>query len=299
MDTNSQGFHEETGVLSNLSETEWKLVANTTLLGWKGFWLTPHIMKFVISIENQFNPLPSEILLVSFPKTGTTWLKALTATILRHNSNPDSDSQTDPLQTQNPHQLIPFLELETFGESPSRAINQVPSPRVFNTHLPYSILPEAVKNSGCHIIYISRNPADTFVSTRHFYNKRFGTKIPLEVTFDEFCQGTEDPKKHVSRIAEFLGCSLSADEIDQVVWKCSHERLSKLDVNKDEERVHWSGMKFSSYFRRGVVGDGKNLLSPEMMDRIETLANQRWEGSGLENKMFGSEPNLVKSLGIN
>ncbi|KAF7147355.1 hypothetical protein RHSIM_Rhsim03G0148600 [Rhododendron simsii] len=330
MDTNSQGFHEETSVLSNLPETEWKLVANTTLLGWKGFWLTHHIMKSVISIENQFNPLPSDILLVSFPKTGTTWIKALTATILRHNSNLDSDSQTDPLQTQNPHELIPFLELETFGESPSRDINQVPSPRVFNTHLPYSILPEAVKNSGCRIIYISRNPADTFVSTWHFYNKRFGTKIPLEVAFDEFCQGTvglgpfvdhvfeywlerekenvlfvtyeelkDDPKKHVSRIAEFLGCSLSADEIDQVVWKCSHERLSKLDVNKDEERVHWSGMKFSSYFRRGVVGDGKNLLSPEMMERIETLANQRWEGSGLEIKMFGAEPNPVKSLGIN
>ncbi|KAE9465161.1 hypothetical protein C3L33_02947, partial [Rhododendron williamsianum] len=189
----------------------------------------------------------------------------------------------------------------TFGESPSRDINQVPSPRAFNTHLPYSILPEAVKNSGCRIIYISRNPADTFVSTWHFlYNKRFGTKIPLEVAFDEFCQGTvglgpfvdhvseywlerekenvlfvtyeelkDDPNKHVSRIAEFLGCSLSADEIDQVVY--------------------W----------RGVVGDGKNLLSPEMMERIETLANQRWEGSGLEIKMFGAEPNPVKSLGIN
>lgn len=115
----------------------------------------------------------------------------------------------------------------------------------------------------------------------------------LFVTYEDL----EDPNKHVSRIAEFLGCSFSADEIDQVVWKGSHERLSKLDVNKDEERVHWSGMKFSSYFRRGVVGDGKNVLSPEMMERIETLANQRWEGSGLEIKIFGAEPKSREIIG--
>ncbi|KAF7146922.1 hypothetical protein RHSIM_Rhsim03G0148900 [Rhododendron simsii] len=320
MDTNPQaGFHEETSFLSDLPKTEWKLMANTTLLHWKGFWLMPAIIKSAIAIEKQFNPLPSDILLASFPKTGTTWLKALATTILSHNSNPKSDSQTDQLQTQNPHELIPYLGMELFGENPSRDINQIPSPRVFNTHLPYSILPESVKKSGCRIIYISRNPADTFVSSWHFYSKRFGTKIPLEEAFDEFCNGIivggpfvdhvleywrergkenvlfityeelkEDPNKHVRRIAEFMGCSLSGDEIEQVVWKCSFERLSKLDVNKDEERVHWSGSKFNSFFRRGVVGDGKKLLSPEMMERIENLAKQRWEGSGLELNLFGA-----------
>ncbi|KAI8564319.1 hypothetical protein RHMOL_Rhmol03G0171600 [Rhododendron molle] len=290
MDTNPQGFHEETNFLSNLPKTEWKLAANTTLLHWKGFWLMPVTIKSAISVESQFNPLPSDILLASFPKTGTTWLKALATAILSHDSNPKSEySQTDQLQTQNPHELIPFLEMETFGENPSRDINQYPSPRVFSTHLPYSILPESIKNSGCRIIYISRNPADTFVSSWHFTNKRFGTKISIEEAFDEFCNGIiEDPNKHVRRIAEFLGCSLSADEIEQVVLKCSFERLSKLDVNKDEERVHTWGIKFSSYFRTGVVGDGKKLLSPEMMERIENLAKQRWEGSGLEHELFGA-----------
>ncbi|KAI8564326.1 hypothetical protein RHMOL_Rhmol03G0171800 [Rhododendron molle] len=76
----------------------------------------------------------------------------------------------------------------------------------------------------------------------------------------------EDPNKHVRKIDEFLGCSLSGDEIEQVVWKCSHEMLSKLDVNKDEDRVHTRGIKVSSYFRTGVVGDGKKLLSPDRDD---------------------------------
>ncbi|KAI8564318.1 hypothetical protein RHMOL_Rhmol03G0171500 [Rhododendron molle] len=318
METGLQGFHEDTSFLSTLPKTKWKLGGDMTILQWKGFWLLPDVVNSVISIENQFNPIPSDILLVSFPKTGTTWLKALTTTILGHSSYPKSHSRTDPLQTRNPHELIPFLELETFGENPPRDINQFPSPRVFSTHFPYSALPESIKNSGCRIIYLSQNPADTFVSGWHFYKRMFGSDIPLEEAFDDFCKGTvprgpfvdhvleywlqrekenvlfvryeeltEDPNVHVRRIAEFLGCSLSGDEVDQVVWKCSYARLSKLGVNNgEEERVNFSGMKLSSFFRSGVVGDGKKLLSPEMVERIETLAKQKWEGSGLKLKMF-------------
>ncbi|KAE9465167.1 hypothetical protein C3L33_02949, partial [Rhododendron williamsianum] len=279
MDTNPQGFHEETSFLSNLPKTEWKLAANTTLLHWKGFWLMPVTIKSAISVESQFNPLSSDILLASFPKTGTTWLKALATTILSHDSNPKSDSQTDQLQTHNPHELIPFLEMETFGENASRDINQYPSPRVFSTHLPYSILPESIKNSGCRIIYISRNPATLLFPvgislTRDLvlksHSKRLSMSSAMELLWEV----------HLSIMCWNIG--LSGDEIEQVVWKCSHERLSKLDVNKDEDRVQTSGIKFSSYFRTGVVGDGKKLLSPEMMERIENLSKQRWEGSGLE-----------------
>ncbi|KAG5558074.1 hypothetical protein RHGRI_008099 [Rhododendron griersonianum] len=263
-----------------------------TILQWKGFWLLPDVVNSVISIENQFNPIPSDILLVSFPKTGTTWLKALTATILGHSSYPKSHSRTDPLQTQNPHELIPFLELETFGENPPRDINQFPSPRVFSTHFPYSALPESIKNSGCPKSRWKRLfddfckgtvPRGPFVDHVLEYWLQREKENVLFVTYEEL---TEDPTVHVRRIDEFLRCSLSGDEVEQVVWKCSYARLSKLGVNNgEEERVNFSGMKLSSFFRSGVVGDGKKLLSPEMVERIETLAKQKWEGSGLELKM--------------
>ncbi|KAL7253492.1 hypothetical protein ACSBR1_007929 [Camellia fascicularis] len=325
MATSAQGSDEETSFLDDSPKVEWR--PGTTLVHWKGFWLMPDLIKSIMIIENQFKPLPSDILLASYPKTGTTWLKALSISILSHNSkawiSPDGDAQANLLQTHNPHELIPFLEMETFGENWSQNINKVPSPRVFSTHLPCSILPEHVKNSGCRVVYISRNPADAFVSSWHFYFKKFGASISFEEAFDEFCRGVvpggpffdhvleywkerekknvffvtyeelkENPKESVRSLAEFLECSLTPDEIEQVVWKSSHERLSKLDANTDEGKKHWQGIPFNWYFRKGVVGDGKNQLTTEMMERLKALENQRWEGSGLKLKLPVAKPNI-------
>ncbi|KAI8029661.1 Cytosolic sulfotransferase 14 [Camellia lanceoleosa] len=142
MATNAQGSDEETSFLDDSPKVEWR--PSTTLFHWKGFWLMPDLIKSIMIIEKQFKPLPSDILLASYPKTGTTWLKALFISILSHNSkawiSPDDDAQADLLQTHNLHELIPFLEMETFGENWSQNINKVPSPWVFSIHLPYSIL---------------------------------------------------------------------------------------------------------------------------------------------------------------
>ncbi|XP_010554539.1 PREDICTED: cytosolic sulfotransferase 5-like [Tarenaya hassleriana] len=254
----------------------------------RGFWFKPDFIKASEEIQAHFTPLSSDIILSSFPKTGTTWLKALTTSILRHSSSSsnsgtkdcvsyrehnddDDDDDDDVLGALNPHQVIPFLEIETFGQSPTRDIAKIPSPRVFNTHLPLSFLPEAVKTSGCRIIYITRNPADTFVSLWHWYKYRFGTQISIQEAFEEFCEGLvpagpyfehvlefwvgsrdvrtrdrilfvtyedlkEKPEENVKRMAEFLGCLKvkedSDGEVEKIVRECSFERLSKVEVNK-------------------------------------------------------------------
>uniref|UniRef100_F6HC96 Sulfotransferase n=1 Tax=Vitis vinifera TaxID=29760 RepID=F6HC96_VITVI len=102
----------------------------------------------------------------------------------------------------------------------------------------------------------------------------------LFLTYEEL---KEDPEKHVKRLAEFLGCSLASSEIKEIVKKSSYQRLRNLDVNQNgSEKVHWSGIGFGSFFRQGVVGDWKNHLSPEMVQRLDQIASQKFEGSGLE-----------------
>ena len=104
----------------------------------------------------------------------------------------------------------------------------------------------------------------------------------LFLTYEEL---KEDPEKHVKRLAEFLGCSLASSEIKEIVKKSSYQRLRNLDVNQNgSEKVHWSGIGFGSFFRQGVVGDWKNHLSPEMVQRLDQIASQKFEGSGLELK---------------
>ncbi|CAA7028888.1 unnamed protein product [Microthlaspi erraticum] len=139
------------------------------------------------------------------------------------------------------------------------------SPRVFNTHLPLSLLPETVKTSGCRVIYIAHHPADTFVSLWHLHKNKFGTEISIQEAFDEFCNGLvpegpyfehvlefweardrvlfvtyEDlkanPEENVRRIAEFLGCKTM---VEKVVEECSFETLRNTSKERGEGSLEW------------------------------------------------------------
>lgn len=45
---------------------------------YQGFWLTTRILQGTLSCHKQFQALDTDILIVTTPKAGTTWLKALT-----------------------------------------------------------------------------------------------------------------------------------------------------------------------------------------------------------------------------
>ncbi|KAJ9683959.1 hypothetical protein PVL29_016450 [Vitis rotundifolia] len=174
-----------------------------------GFWHTSQVVKARLAMQSDFKPLPSDILIASFPKTGTAWLKALTLSIINHNSS-------DPLLTHNPHELIPLLE-------------------ILSTHLNLLNLPDSVLISGRRVLYIARNPMDTLVSYWHFFNKLLGFSVPLDVVYEEFCgeregesavfdvRGAEEGpgKACEERLAEFSGCSLASSEIKEIVKKSS------------------------------------------------------------------------------
>lgn len=190
-------------------------------------------------------------------------------------------------------------------------------PRLFHTHLPYSALPESIKNSECKIVYIARNPKDTLVSMWHFFNKLRTPEqgpYPLESTVDSFCNGVfhfgpffdhvlqywneslktpqkvlfvkyeelqRNPKEEVKRLASFLGKPFKEEkEAEELIWRCSLDRLKNLEVNKNGVDP-WVGMLNSAFFRTGVVGDWKNILTPEMGKRIDQITSMKLEGSGL------------------
>ncbi|KAG6653015.1 hypothetical protein CIPAW_05G045100 [Carya illinoinensis] len=68
-------------------------------------------------------------------------------------------------------------------------LNSFESPRLFSTHLSYALLPTSVQDSACKIVYVCRNPKDTFVSLWHFLNRVHSMADPLEEDFDKFCRG--------------------------------------------------------------------------------------------------------------
>lgn len=204
--------------------------------------------------QEKFKALPTDIILCSMPKTGTTWLKALTfAIVTRKVFFGDAPSSTtyspsSPLLTSVPHDCVPFLELNMIHDD-DRDPHKFP---LLSTHLPYTSLPKSILEiAGCKIIYICRDPKDTFVSLWCFYLKQFidasetKAKNFFETEFEQYCRGKtgygpfwdhvlsfwkaslenpekvlflkyEDMKKdtlpHIRRLAEFVNQPFSEEE---------------------------------------------------------------------------------------
>uniref|UniRef100_A0ACD5T810 Uncharacterized protein n=1 Tax=Avena sativa TaxID=4498 RepID=A0ACD5T810_AVESA len=168
-----------------------------------GFWIPEVILPGVAAAHARFEPRPSDVFLASFPRSGTTWLKALAFATVHRADNPPRDLG-HPLCHRNPHDCVNFLEEPLAVDG--GVLEALHSPRVIATHLPYSLLPGRITaegGSGARIVYICRDPKDALVSTWLFARKmvaaaaaRHGddVKTPpaplmIEEAFNLFCDG--------------------------------------------------------------------------------------------------------------
>ncbi|XP_048133619.1 cytosolic sulfotransferase 12-like [Rhodamnia argentea] len=301
------------------SEENW--VTNTLRL-YQGFWFPSWRLNGIVNCQNHFQAHPSDILLVTNPKSGTTWLKAILFALLNRTKYSNSDSQQrHPLLTQNSHEIVPYLEDKLHLEEEIPDLSALASPRLFATHLPYSSLPQSVSDSKCKLVYLVRNPKDTFISMWHFLNKMRPEEkgqISIQECLDKFCRGVSpygpywdhvlgyhkaslekpekvlfvtyeqmklDPHAHVRRLADFVGCPFSEEElrdgtVEGILRMCSFDNLRALEVNKGGKL--WNGVETKLFFRRGEVGDWVNYMSAEMGERIDGVMDEKLHGSGLK-----------------
>ncbi|CAN1784374.1 Cytosolic sulfotransferase 5 [Linum perenne] len=283
----------------------------------EGFWYSSRIISSIEAFRAKFKPKREDevVILASNPKTGTTWLKALSHCILFR------DEEDDLLIKMNPHLCVPYLDARSSPVDPDKEQG-----RLFNTHLSYSYLPDSIKND-CKLVYITRDPKDTLVSHWHFFNKIFEHNqdpLKLERAAKIFCSGQipfgpywdhvleyweatqrspekvmfikyedlcHDPKPHVRKLASFLGKPFGDNdddaEVENVIWRSSFDRLKDLDVNKtgksypSQVKVLAPLLKNSHFFRRGKVGDWRNHLTMEMVERIDNVTRMKLQGTGL------------------
>lgn len=291
------------------------------LIKYEGFWYREQSLRPVLSSRMYFKAKNTDLILASMPKSGTTWLKALTFSIA--NRRVYSIDQS-PLLTSNPHALVPFLEFDVYSEQENPDLEQIPSPRMFSTHVPFKDLAPSILESECKIIYICRNPLDHFISHRHFLLQNFPIEdamMDIDGAFDLFCRGIhpfgpfwdhmisywhahmKNPQKvlflkyedlkddvgfYIKKIGEFMGFPFSFEEenrglIEQISSLCSFEKLSNLEINRAGNRR--GVLKNNSYFRKGKVGDWTNYLTRPMAERIKTIMESKFEGTGLTFKI--------------
>jgi hypothetical protein len=253
-----------------------------------GFWIPESTLPGVAAAHTRFNPRPSDVLLASFPKSGTTWLKALAFTTLNRVKHPPRHAD-HPLRRCNPHDCVKYLEWDDQGD----VLEALPSPRLLATHIPYTLLPARVTavdgGSGGRIVYICRDPKDALVSMWFFTKKKLADEAyTIEEAFEFFCDGRafygpqwhhvagyweasrrwpeevlflryedmlHDPVSNVRKLAAFMGCAFSDEEqatgvVKDIVELCSIDALKKMEVNKSGSH---NNFRNESFFRKGVA----------------------------------------------
>ncbi|GLU20318.1 hypothetical protein SLE2022_365250 [Rubroshorea leprosula] len=292
--------------------------AEDDLYHYQGFWFHPTFLDGIMSAQDYFKAQPSDILICSTPRSGTTWLKALAFAIVTRNSFDDS---TSPLLSKVPHECVPFVEMDLSHGSSARD----PEMPLLSTHIPFSSLPKSVLESGCRIVYICRDSKDAFVSMFHFARRlqiqRNLEPLSLEEVFELFCEGKcnygpqwdhvlgywraslerpekilflkyeevkEDTAVYVKKLAEFIGCPFSPEEeetgaVEKIVKMCSFENLSNLEVNKTGKHREDTPISIQNnvFFWKGKIGEWENHLTPEMAARLDRITEQKLGNSGL------------------
>lgn len=263
----------------------------------------PNLQRFE-QIRN-FTLQDDDVVIDSFPKSGTTWLQQIVWLIL-NGERAENDGQ-------NMEQRFPYIEYEYPG---LKEIAKLRSPRLMKSHLPYSCLPAGLEDGCGKVIYIARNAKDVCVSYYHFY--RMLSMVKYHGSFTDFCklftsgrvaygpwqdhvldywQHRHDknvlflfyedlhqkPEEMVRKIAEFLGRSLTAEQISYVV------RRTRFDVMKQDSSVNYSwwdelGMRLrseSQFMRKGVVGDWVNYFTDDVEAEVLECCVEPLQRQGL------------------
>lgn len=197
-----------------------------------------------------------DVMVCAYPKTGTNWLWEIVSMVLK--GKPEYES---------------YLKMAVmFDIMSTEFLDTLPSPRVLNTHLYTSYLPEQILTKKIKIIHVIRHPKDIAVS--FFYHMKsicWTFDDPPFETFSEFLpymtgeygvylnvslfrywlemekfaeahkdlvlelrfeEMKEDLTAAVAKVAKFLNKDLSQEIIEAIAEKCSFNNLKTAHVQK-------------------------------------------------------------------
>ncbi|XP_048884979.1 sulfotransferase 6B1-like [Brienomyrus brachyistius] len=251
-------------------------------------------LKALVNLEAR----PDDVMLVAFPKCGFNWMFGVLKKIVAAVKGTESQIMVHP--------LIEFL-----SPAKQQMLADLPSPRVLGTHLLPQNMPSSFFAKKTKIVVMFRNPKDTAVSYFHFTNNNpvLQTAESWDKFYSDFMQGEvpwgsyfdyalaweehindpnvlvvifEDMKqnlcKGIERITQFYGYSLTEEQVQSIA------KASGFEAMKESSRSTY-GQMADIIFRKGEVGDWKNLFTADQSQEMDAAFEKHLAGTMLGTKL--------------
>ncbi|XP_072477582.1 sulfotransferase 1C4-like [Notamacropus eugenii] len=240
-----------------------------------------------------FQAKPDDLLISSYPKSGTTWVQEIVDMI-------QNDGDVEKTRRASIYLRNPFLERIKPSYVGVDLANEMPSPRVLKTHLPVQLLPPSFWQEKCKIIYVARNAKDSIVSFFHF--QRMNETLPdpgsWEEYFEKFLEGKglwgswydhvkgwwkakdsypilylfyedikKNPRHEIEKVMEFLGKKVDDKIVDKIIYYTSFDVMKKNSMSNYTFDATMN-QSVSPFMRKGVIGDWKNYFTVVQNERF-------------------------------
>jgi hypothetical protein len=224
---------------------------------------------------------PDDTWIVSYPKSGNTWLRFLIGNLL------------------SPQHPVTFENLEArihdIYKHDNTTLANFPRPRVLKSHEPYD-------RRYARVVYVVRDPRAVLVSLHH-HLRRIGSiadEVPIANTVDRFLRGgrwgrwsdhvaawldckshgqhvfwtryehlSKDPLGEAQRICAFLGLEHDTATVAKCVELSAATRMRDLESTQSELWVETAGRRKDIPFIRSASPEiWREELSPQIAERV-------------------------------
>lgn len=272
------------------------------------FAIDQGVVQSIDDIKN-FQLADGDLLVVGFPKSGTSWLQVMITRLWDDWNTCGGELRKVPSlhgKHTKPGHYYGFADCVALE-----------SPRLIKTHLPLELMPASWPERG-KVVHITRNPKDVAVSLFHelrhmkrtapdaqqhvenfdqLFRRFVEGDVPwgpfpdnvlgwhklshpnlLKITYEETRRNT---KKAIEDIVRFVGWPISQERIDQVIAETEFSAMKELNVRFQINHPDLRDDTETPFMRKAKVGDWKSVFTVEQSEIFDRTVVKQLEKNGL------------------